>query len=107
MDERTFAAEIAAWVTEYLSDTPDLPFGRAAVEEHVKGTTGRHGFRLYHRHTHLPVLTGEIKMIYSSQGRLLLNTDLVNDELDKAFRAGVQPRQDRRNALHGRRCPGR
>ena len=90
VDERTFAAEIAGWVTEYLGDTPDLPFGRAAVEEHVEGTTRRHDFRLYHRHTQLPVLTGEIKMPDSSQGRHPLNADLVNDALDKAFRAGVQ-----------------
>ena len=39
VDERTFAAEIAGWVTEYLGDNPTLPFGRATVEEHVDGTT--------------------------------------------------------------------
>ena len=35
VDERTFAAEIAGWVTDYLGDNPSLPFSRAAVEEHV------------------------------------------------------------------------
>ena len=90
VDERTFAAEIAGWVTEYLGDNTDLPFARAAVEEHVEGTTRRHDFRLYHRQTLLPVLTGEIKMPDSGQGRHPLNADLVNDALDKAFKAGVQ-----------------
>ena len=90
VDERTFAAEIAGWITEYLGDNPNMPFGKATVEEHVDGTTRRHDFRLYHRQTQLPVLTGEIKMPDSGQGRHPLNADLVNDALDKAFRAGVQ-----------------
>lgn len=38
----------------------------------------------------LPVLTGEIKMPDSGQGRHPLNADLVNDALEKAFLAGVQ-----------------
>ena len=90
VDERTFSAEIAGWVTEYLGDNPRLPFARAAVEEHVYGTTQRHDFRLYSRHPEEPVLTGEIKMPDSLQGRHPLNGDLVEDALQKAFRAGVR-----------------
>ena len=90
VDERTFAANIAGWVTEYLNDNPHLPFERATVEEHVEGTAQRHDFRLYRRHTGEPVLTGEIKMPDSPQGRHPLNSDLVDDALGKAFRAGVR-----------------
>ena len=59
VDEHTFAAEIAGWVTEYLGDNPDLPFGKATVEEHVDGTIRRHDFRLYHRQTQLPRLAAD------------------------------------------------
>ena len=90
VDERTFAAAIAGWVTEYLGDNPHLPFSHATVEEHVDGTALRHDFRLYHRNTHEPVLTGEIKMPGSTQGGHPLNADLVDDALQKAFRAGVR-----------------
>ena len=90
VDERTFAAEIAGWVTEFLNGRPDLPFSRARVEEHVQGTTRRHDFRLYRRHTEQPVLTGEIKMPDSPQGNHPLNADLVDDALGKAFEAGVR-----------------
>ena len=90
VDERTFAAEIAGWVTEFLNGRPDLPFSRARVEEHVQGTTRRHDFRLYRRHTEQPVLTGEIKMPDSPQGNHPLNADLVYDALGKAFEAGVR-----------------
>ena len=53
-------------------------------------TARRHDFRLYRRHTGQPVLTGEIKMPDAAQGNHPLNADLVEDALDKAFRAGVQ-----------------
>ena len=90
VDERTFAAEVAGWVTELLNCRPDLPFSHARVEDHVGGTARRHDFRLYRRHTGQPILTGEIKMPDSAQGTHPLNADLVEDALDKAFRAGVR-----------------
>ena len=90
VDERTFAAEIAGWVTELLNGRPDLPFDRAVVEEHVQGSARRHDFRLYRRHTNQPVLTGEIKMPDSAQGNHPLNAELVEDALGKAFGAGIR-----------------
>ena len=90
VDERTFAAEVAGWVTEVLNGRPDLPFSHALVEDHVGSTARRHDFRLYRRHTGQPVLTGEIKMPDTIQGNHPLNADLVEDALDKAFRAGVR-----------------
>ena len=90
VDERTFAAEVAGWVTEFLNGRPDLPFSHALVEDHVGGTARRHDFRLYRRHTGQPVLTGEIKMPDSAQGNHPLNADLVEDALGKAFGTGVR-----------------
>ena len=90
VDERTFAAEIAGWVTEFLNGRPDLPFDRAVVEEHVQGSARRHDFRLYRRHTNQPALTGEIKMPDSAQGNHPLNAELVEDALGKAFGAGIR-----------------
>ena len=90
VDERTFAAEVAGWVTELLNRRPDLPFSHARVEDHVGGTARRHDFRLYRRHTGQPILTGEIKMPDSAQGAHPLNADLVDDALEKAFQSGVR-----------------
>ena len=42
------------------------------------------------RHTEKPILTGEIKMPDSDQGKHPLNADLVEDALTKAHRAGVK-----------------
>ena len=90
IDERTFVAEIAGWVTALLAERPDLPFSHASVENHVVGTTQRHDFRLYERRGEPPVLTGEIKMPDSAQGNHPLNADLVDDALSKASREGVR-----------------
>ena len=90
VDERTFAAEVAGWVTEFLNSRPDLPFGRANVEDHVQGTAQRHDFRLYRRHTGQAVLTGEIKMPDAAQGNHPLNAALVDDALGKASRDGIR-----------------
>ena len=46
VDERTFAAEVAGWVTEVLNSRPDLPFSHALVEDHVGSTARRHDFDL-------------------------------------------------------------
>ena len=97
VDERTFAAEVAGWVTEVLNSRPDLPFSHALVEDHVGSTARRHDFRLYRRHTGQPVLTGEIKMPDAAQGNHPLNADLVEDALDKAFRRRI-PTNRRRNS---------
>ena len=90
VDERTYAAEVAGWVTEILNRRPDLPFSRALVEDHVADTARRHDFRLYERHANRIALTGEIKMPDSIEGNHPLNAKLVEDALDKAFKAGVR-----------------
>ena len=60
------------------------------MEEHVDGTIRRHDFRLYRRHTDTPVLTGEIKMPDSIEGKHPLNEILVEDALTKASVVGVR-----------------
>ena len=60
------------------------------MEEHVDGTIRRHDFRLYRRHTDTPVLTGEIKMPDSIEGKHPLNETLVEDALTKASVVGVR-----------------
>ena len=60
------------------------------MEEHVDGTVRRHDFRLYRRHTDTPVLTGEIKMPDSIEGKHPLNEILVEDALTKASVVGVR-----------------
>lgn len=89
VDERTFVAEVANWVTEVLARHPELPYGPARVEVHVSGSLERHDFVLYRRGTARAVLTGEVKMPDSPMGRSPYHQGLMDDAFSKASREGI------------------
>lgn len=89
VDERTFVADVATWVTAILDRRPDLPYSRARVEEHGAGSRKRHDFLLYRRGIERVVLTGEVKMPDASQGRSPFDAGLIGDAHEKASRRGV------------------
>lgn len=89
VDERTFVAEVAGWVTTILERRQDLPYGPVRVEEHGTGNRARHDFVLYRRETNRVVLTGEVKMPDNPEGRSPFHQSLVEDAFSKASRAGT------------------
>jgi hypothetical protein len=89
IDERTFVADVVGWVTAILESRQDLPYGSARVEEHAVGGRQRHDFVLYRRGVNRIVLTGEVKMPESPQGRNPYHQDLLEDAYDKAHRRGT------------------
>lgn len=89
VDERTFVAEVAGWVTAILARRQDLPYGFARVEEHGVGNRKRHDFVLYGRGTNRMVLTGEIKMPDNPEGKSPFHQGLVEDAFTKASRSGT------------------
>jgi type I restriction-modification system DNA methylase subunit len=89
VDERTFVADVAGWVTAILTRRQDLPYGPAHVEEHGVGSRSRHDFVLYRRGTNRVVLTGEVKMPDSPEGVSPFHQHLVEDAFTKASRAGT------------------
>lgn len=89
VDERTFVAEVAGWVTAILAGRQDLPYGPARVEEHVIGNRKRHDFVLYRRGTNRVMLTGEVKMPDTPEGVSPFHQSLVEDAFTKAAQAGT------------------
>jgi type I restriction-modification system DNA methylase subunit len=89
VDERTFVADVAGWVTAILTRRQDLPYGPAHVEEHGVGSRSRHDFVLYRRGTNRVVLTGEVKMPDNLEGVSPFHQGLVEDAFTKASRAGT------------------
>ncbi|MBI4337261.1 MAG: SAM-dependent DNA methyltransferase, partial [Chloroflexi bacterium] len=89
VDERTFVADVAGWVTAILARRQDLPYGLAHVEEHGVGNRKRHDFVLYRRGAHRVVLTGEIKMPDNPEGKSPFHQSLVEDAFTKASRRGT------------------
>lgn len=89
VDERTFVAQVAGWVTAILERRQDLPYSDARVEEHGEGNRKRHDFVLYSRGANKVVLTGEVKMPDNPEGRNPFHQSLVEDAFTKASRAGT------------------
>ncbi len=89
VDERTFVADVAGWVTAILEGRTDLPYSHASVEEHGVGSQKRHDFLLYRRGANRVALTGEVKMPDSPLGRSPFDAELVGDAFEKASRRGV------------------
>jgi hypothetical protein len=89
VDERTFVAEVAGWVTAILTRRQDLPYGLARVEEHGVGNLKRHDFVLYRRGANRVVLTGEVKMPDNPEGKSPFHQSLVEDAFTKASRSGT------------------
>ena len=89
VDERTFVAEVAGWVTAILAGRQDLPYGPARVEEHVVGNRKRHDFVLYRRGTNRVMLTGEVKMPDTPEGVSPFHQSLVEDAFTMAAQGGT------------------
>jgi type I restriction-modification system DNA methylase subunit len=89
VDERTFMADVAGWVSAILERRQDLPYSRARVEEHGVGNRKRHDFVLYRRGIQRVALSGEAKMPDSPKGKSPLDGELVEDAYEKASRRGT------------------
>ncbi len=89
VDERTFMADVAGWVTAILQRRDDLPYSHARVEEHGVGNNKRQDFVLYRRSIQRVALSGEAKMPDSPKGKSSLDGELVEDAYEKASRRGT------------------
>ena len=88
-NEWTLTAQIASWIADIARDRPDLPFSEAKVEERRRGSAKRRDLTLYDRHGKA-VITGEMKMPDSPEGRTPFQEALVKDAHDKADQIGAQ-----------------
>ncbi len=89
VDERTFAADAASWMTAILARRTDLPYSRASVEEHTPGANTRRDITLYSRHGTKIALMGEIKVPDKIYGQNPYDLELVRNAQDKANNAGI------------------
>ncbi|MCL5105397.1 MAG: N-6 DNA methylase [Armatimonadetes bacterium] len=87
--EWTLTADIAKWMLDIIHERPDLPFSDAKVEERAKGSRKRRDLTLYDRNG-AKVITGEVKMPDSPEGRSPFQEALVQDAHDKADMEGVE-----------------
>lgn len=87
-NEWTLTAEIAGWINEIIRNHPELPFSKAKVEVRGTRTRQRRDLTILDRAGKV-VLTGEMKMPDSPDGRSPFQETLVMDAHDKADNIGA------------------
>jgi len=89
LNEWTFTADIASQINAILRDRPDSRFSNVQVEERGRGSRKRRDLTIYDRQNKI-VITGEVKMPDSPEGRSPYQEALVMDAHDKANQIGVE-----------------
>ena len=89
VNEWTLTAEIAEWANEAIRNRPGLPFSKAKVEVRGTRTKQRRDLTVFDR-SGKAVLTGEMKMPDSPDGRSPFQESLVMDAHQKADNVGAE-----------------
>ncbi|MGA2867388.1 MAG: N-6 DNA methylase [Verrucomicrobiota bacterium] len=84
LHEVAFCAEVKSWADALFAQHPEWPFTRASIEEYGAGNYRRQDLRVYREGSNTPVLTGEVKMPGTPEGRSPYDSALMQDAFDKA-----------------------
>ena len=82
--EVSFCAEVKSWADALFAQHPEWPFGGAHIEKYGKGTNKRQDLRILDREHRTPILTGEVKMPGTLEGRSPYDPALMQDAFLKA-----------------------
>ena len=82
--EVSFCAEVKSWADALFAQHPDWPFAGAHIEKYGKGTNKRQDLRILDREHRTPILTGEVKMPGTPEGRSPYDSGLMQDAFSKA-----------------------
>ena len=84
LHEVAFCAEVKSWADALFGQHPEWPFARAAIEQYGTGNYKRQDIRIYRAGSNTPVLTGEVKMPGTPEGRSPYDSALMQDAFNKA-----------------------
>ena len=84
LHEVAFCAEVKSWADGLFRQHPEWPFTRAAIEEYGTGNYKRQDIRIYREGSSTPILTGEVKMPGTPEGRSPYDSALMQDAFNKA-----------------------
>ncbi|MBM4046399.1 MAG: hypothetical protein FJ279_14920, partial [Planctomycetes bacterium] len=82
--EVSFCAQVKSWADSLFAAHPEWPFTKATIEEYGSGTSKRQDLRIYRRGSQTPVLTGEVKLPGTPDGRSPYDAALMRDAFLKA-----------------------
>jgi len=84
LHEVSFCADVKSWADALLKAHPEWPFTKATIEEYGTGNYKRQDIRVYREGSNTPVLTGEVKMPGTPEGRSPYDSSLMQDAFNKA-----------------------
>ncbi|MBI4570168.1 MAG: SAM-dependent DNA methyltransferase [Planctomycetes bacterium] len=82
--EVSFCAEVKSWADALFAQHPEWPFARAHIEKYGQGTNTRQDLRVLGREHATPLLSGEVKMPGTPDGRSPYDPVLMQDAYNKA-----------------------
>ncbi|MFB3892627.1 MAG: class I SAM-dependent DNA methyltransferase [Phycisphaerae bacterium] len=83
-NEVAFCAEVKSWADALFARHPDWPFRGAHIEQYGRGTNKRQDLRILDREHRSPILSGEVKMPGTAEGRSPYDPPLMQDAFNKA-----------------------
>jgi methylase of polypeptide subunit release factors len=86
--ELEFTGDVAKWIGAILAKNPRLPFSEAIIEKRSPGSRKPRDLTLLDQHKKA-VLTGEVKLLWATDGRSPYNDAVVQDARRKARLARV------------------
>jgi hypothetical protein len=84
LHEVAFCAEVKSWADALFGQHPEWPFNKAAIEEYGIGNYRRQDIRIFQEGSNTPVLTGEVKLPGTPEGRSPYDSALMQDAFSKA-----------------------
>ncbi|MBI4023814.1 MAG: SAM-dependent DNA methyltransferase [Verrucomicrobia bacterium] len=84
LHEISFCGDVKSWADALFAAHPEWPFSKAAIEEFGRGTNQRHDLRIFRKGSQTPVLTGEVKLPGTPEGRSPYDPILMQDAFSKA-----------------------
>ncbi len=82
--EVSFCAEVKSWADALFAMHPEWPFAGAHIEKYGAGTNKRQDLRILDREHRTPILSGEVKMPGTPEGRSPYDPALMQDAFNKA-----------------------
>ena len=82
--EVAFCAEVKSWADALFTQHPEWPFSRAHIERYPGSSSKRQDLRILDREHGTPILSGEVKLPGTVEGRSPYDPVLVRDAFTKA-----------------------
>ena len=83
-NEVSFCGDVKSWADALFAQHPEWPFGEAKIEEYGAGSNKRQDLRILDREHRTPILSGEVKMPGTAEGRSPYDDASMKDAFNKA-----------------------